>query len=152
MSLGFSFDASAVVRLRSSHCFIPDAFMTPFPLTRTTTALDRSSLGWFKASPCRAALEGLPPSPLELQHFRELLFFFRASWHTGCVKTILGSRPGQKTRTTVALSGTHYVRTANESTLMHILFLSEEFSHSLCPKATFADWQNQRLLGTIVEY
>ncbi len=49
----------------------------------------------------------------------------------GCVKTILGSRPGQKTRTTVALLGTHYVQTANENTLMHVLFLSDEFSHSL---------------------
>ncbi len=43
---------------------------TPFPLTLTTPALYRSSLGWFKTSPCRAALEGLPPSLLELQHFQ----------------------------------------------------------------------------------
>ena len=43
---------------------------TPFPLTLTTPTLYRSSLGWFKASPCRAALEGLPPSLLELQHFQ----------------------------------------------------------------------------------
>ncbi len=36
-----------------------------------------------------------------------------------------------ETRTTVPLLGTRYLRTANESTLMHVLFLSEEFSHSL---------------------
>jgi len=43
---------------------------TPFPLTLTTWALYPSRLGRFKASPCRAALEGLPPSLLELRHFQ----------------------------------------------------------------------------------
>ncbi len=47
------------------------------------------------------------------------------------MKTILGSLTSKKTRTTVALLGTRYLRTANESILMHVLFLSEEFSHSL---------------------
>ncbi len=64
----------------------------------------------------------------------------------GCVKTILGSRIGQKTRTTVALLVTRYVRTANESTLMHVLFLSEEFSHSLGQEPT---WRNSRFLWII---
>ncbi len=36
----------------------------------TTPALYRSSLGLFKAAPCRAALEGLPPSQLELRHLQ----------------------------------------------------------------------------------
>ncbi len=57
----------------------------------------------------------------------------------GCVKTILGSLTSQKTRTTVPLLGTRYLRTANESTLMHVLFLSEEFSHSLCPLRSKSD-------------
>jgi len=73
MSHDFSFDASSVVRLRSSHCFIPDAFDDAFSLTLTTPALYRSSLGWFKASPYRAALEGPPPSPLKLRHLQNLL-------------------------------------------------------------------------------
>ena len=61
------FDASAMVRLRSSHCFSHDASCAAFSLTLTTPTLDQSSLGLFKASPCRAALEGLPPSPLEFR-------------------------------------------------------------------------------------
>ena len=43
-----------------------------FPQTLTTTALDRSSLRWFAASPCRAAAEDhqprkgpAPPSPIQ---------------------------------------------------------------------------------------
>ena len=32
--------------------------------TLTTSALDRRSLRWFGASPCRATPEGLPPSPV----------------------------------------------------------------------------------------
>ena len=64
---------SSVVRLRSSHCFIHDVSHDAFSLTLTTPALDRSSLGLFKASPCRAALEGLPPSLLELRHLTDLL-------------------------------------------------------------------------------
>ena len=61
------FDASAMVRLRSSHCFSHDAFRDAFSLTLTTPALNRRSLGLFKAAPCRAALEDLPPSLLELR-------------------------------------------------------------------------------------
>jgi len=75
MSPDFSFDASSVVRLRSSHCFTHDVSCDAFSLTLTTPALYRSSLGLFKASPCRAALEDLPPSLLELRHFINLLLF-----------------------------------------------------------------------------
>jgi len=67
MSPVFHFDASSVVRLRSSHCSIPDVSCDAFSLTLTTPALYRSSLGRFKASSCKAALEDLPPSLLELR-------------------------------------------------------------------------------------
>ncbi len=40
--------------------------LTPFSSTLTTRALNPSSLRSFKASPCRAALEDLPPSLREL--------------------------------------------------------------------------------------
>lgn len=73
MSPDFSFDASSVVRLRSSRCLVHDVSCDAFSLTLTTTALYRSSLGLFKASPCRAALEGPPPSLLELRHLTFLL-------------------------------------------------------------------------------
>jgi hypothetical protein len=62
-----------------------------FPTTLTTTALDRSSSGWFPASPCRAAAEvhqpdgPAPPSLMQhrinqsdLLHRSSLL----RSWHT----------------------------------------------------------------------
>ncbi len=87
MSLDFSFDASSVVRLRSSHCIPHDAFGDAFSLTLTTLALYQSSLGLFKASPCRAALEGLPPSLLELQHFQNLLSLF-VPRGTHCVEKV----------------------------------------------------------------
>jgi hypothetical protein len=74
MSPNDLFDASAVVRFRSSRCSTHDVLTDAFSLTLTTTALDRSSSGLFEASPCRAAPEDLPPSPLELQHFNKLLF------------------------------------------------------------------------------
>ena len=77
MSTVAAFDASSVVRLRSSHCSSHDASHDAFSLTLTTTALNRSSSGLFEASPCRAAPEGPPPSLLELQHFK-----LHASWHT----------------------------------------------------------------------
>ena len=77
MSPNDLFDASAVVRFRSSRCSTHDVLTDAFSLTLTTVALDRSSSGLFEASPCRAALEGPPPSLLELRHFK-----LHASWHT----------------------------------------------------------------------
>ena len=48
MSHVVAFDASSVVRLRSSHCSSHDASHDAFSLTLTTTALYRSSLGCLK--------------------------------------------------------------------------------------------------------
>ena len=60
-------------------------FRAPSAATLTTPALDRRSLRWFEASPCRAASEGPPPSltqpafsGFDLLH-RPLL---QPSWHT----------------------------------------------------------------------
>jgi hypothetical protein len=66
------FDTSSVVRSRSSSWPTPDALTARLtPRTLTTTALDRSSSGWFAASPCRATAgdhrpQGpAPPSPMQ---------------------------------------------------------------------------------------
>jgi hypothetical protein len=49
------FDTSSVDRSRSPSWPTPDALTARLtPRTLTTTALDRSSSGWFAASPCRA--------------------------------------------------------------------------------------------------
>ena len=73
MSSTVAFDASAVVRLRSSHDSPHDASFDAFSLTLTTPTLNRSRSGLFEASPCRAAPEGPPPSPSELRHVKDLL-------------------------------------------------------------------------------
>ncbi len=41
---------------------------TPFPTTLTTTALDRSSSGWFAASACTTTAEGHPATTAGLLH------------------------------------------------------------------------------------
>jgi hypothetical protein len=41
---------------------------TPFPTTLTTTALDRSSSGWFAAPACTTTAEGHPARPAGLLH------------------------------------------------------------------------------------
>jgi hypothetical protein len=52
------FDTSSVDRSRSPSWPTPDALTARLtPRTLTTTALDRSSSGWFAASPCRATAE-----------------------------------------------------------------------------------------------
>jgi hypothetical protein len=68
----FPFDTSTVVRSRSPSWPIPAALNgATFPATLTTTALDRSSLRWFAASPRRATTEDhqpnrpAPPSPIQ---------------------------------------------------------------------------------------
>ena len=92
MSSKADFDTSSVDRLRSSSW--PNtcrAHGATFPQTLTTTALDRSSLRWFAASPCRAAAEDHQPNRLappslmqrrikqpDLLHRSSLL----RSWHT----------------------------------------------------------------------
>jgi hypothetical protein len=66
------FDTSSVDRSRSPSWPTPDALTARLsPRTLTTTALDRSSSGWFAASPCRATAEDhrpqgpAPPSPMQ---------------------------------------------------------------------------------------
>jgi hypothetical protein len=66
------FDTSSVDRSRSPSRPTPDALTARLtPRTLTTTALDRSSSGWFAASPCRATAEDhrpqgpAPPSPMQ---------------------------------------------------------------------------------------
>src|SRR5207302_3485513 len=52
------FDTSSVVRLRSPSWPTPAALNgATFPPTLSTPALDRRTLWWFVASPCRAATE-----------------------------------------------------------------------------------------------
>src|SRR5271165_2152351 len=54
-----SFDTSSVVRFRSPSWLTPAALIgATFPVTLTTTTLDRSSSRWFAASACTAAAEG----------------------------------------------------------------------------------------------
>ncbi len=63
-----AFDASAEVRLRSSLSSTHDVInVTPFTITFTTAAFDRSSLWLFEASPYRAAPKGPPPSLVQLR-------------------------------------------------------------------------------------
>ena len=59
----YTFDTSSTVRSRSPSWLIPDgARCAAFSATLTTPALNRRSLRWFEASPCRATPEDLPPS------------------------------------------------------------------------------------------
>jgi hypothetical protein len=68
------------VRLLNRHLTPYDAFSP----TLTTTPFERSSSGWFEASSCQRASEGLPPSFTQreksvpdLHHVTDL-----SSWHT----------------------------------------------------------------------
>jgi hypothetical protein len=97
------FDASAVVRLRSSHDSPHDASFDAFSLTLTTSALDQSRSGLFEVSPCRAAPEGPPPSSFGVTTRPRPPVSFRASWHTCCCKRLgesmqscgVSGRPGR---------------------------------------------------------
>ena len=52
----------------------PDASRAPFPWCSSPRLIHRSNPRWFTASPCRAAVEGLPPSPAQHRnHQRDLL-------------------------------------------------------------------------------
>ena len=63
-----AFDASAEVRLRSSLSSTHDVInVTPFTITFTTAAFDRSSLWLFEASPYRATPKGQPSSLVQLR-------------------------------------------------------------------------------------
>jgi hypothetical protein len=61
MSSCLPFDTSSVDRLRSPSWPIPAALTgATFPTTLTTTALDRSSSGWFATSPLQGGRGGTP--------------------------------------------------------------------------------------------
>jgi hypothetical protein len=69
---------------------LPDLHLTRssprlFPQRSPRTALNRRSLRWFEASPCRATSEDLPPSPAQ-HRIRWLLHrtLLQRSWHTTC--------------------------------------------------------------------
>jgi hypothetical protein len=70
-----------MVHLRSSHGSVRDVSPNAFSSTLTTLALNQNSLRSFKASPCQATLEGLPPSLHELR-ISFLLERLWCSWHT----------------------------------------------------------------------
>src|SRR5579862_7190451 len=80
------YDTSTAVRFRSPSRPTPDAITAaPFPQRSPRTALNRRSLRWFEASPCRATPEDLPPSPA--QHRIQWLLhacLLQRPWHTTC--------------------------------------------------------------------
>ena len=70
----YAYDTSAVVHSRSPSRSPPDASRAPFPWCSSPRLIHRSNPRWFTASPCRAAAEGLPPSPAQHRnHQRDLL-------------------------------------------------------------------------------
>ena len=70
----YAYDISAVVHSRSPSRPAPDASCAPFPWCSSPRLIHRSNPRWFTASPCRAAVEGLPPSPAQHRdHQRDLL-------------------------------------------------------------------------------
>jgi hypothetical protein len=50
-----------------------------FSATLSTPALNRRTLRWFEASPCRATPEDLPPSPAQ-HRFQRLIFYIGSSF------------------------------------------------------------------------
>ena len=70
----YAYDTSAVVHSRSPSRSTPDASSAPFPWCSSPRLIHRSNPRWFTASPCRAAVEGPPPSPAQHRnHQRDLL-------------------------------------------------------------------------------
>ena len=70
----YAYDTPAVVHSRSPSRSPPDASRAPFPWCSSPRLIHRSNPRWFTASPCRAAAEGLPPSPAQHRnHQRDLL-------------------------------------------------------------------------------
>ncbi len=58
---------------------------------------------------------------------------------TDCVKTILTELTRRKTRTRDDWLGTHSNRVSIQITLIHVLFFTEEFLHSLGTKRKFLE-------------
>ena len=81
----YAYDISAVVHSRSPSRSSPDASHAPFPWCSSPRLIHRSNPRWFTASPCKAAAEGLPPSPAQHRnHQRDLLHrnLQSRSWRT----------------------------------------------------------------------
>jgi hypothetical protein len=81
----YAYDTSAVVHSRSPSRPAPDASRAPFPWCSSPRLIHRSNPRWFTASPCRAAVEGPPPSPAQHRdHQRNLLHrnLQSRSWRT----------------------------------------------------------------------
>ena len=81
----YAYDTSAVVHSRSPSRSPPDASRAPFPRCSSPRLIHRSNPRWFTASPCKAAVEGLPPSPAQHRnHQRDLLHrnLQSRSWRT----------------------------------------------------------------------
>src|SRR5664279_1330610 len=70
----YAYDTSSAVHLRSPSRSPPDASRAPFPWCSSPRLIHRSNPRRFTASPCRAAVEGPPPSPAQHRnHQRDLL-------------------------------------------------------------------------------
>ena len=84
-----SYDTSSAVRSRSPSWPTPDAIsVAPFPQRSPRPALNRRSLRWFGASPCRATPEDLPLSPAQ-HRIQQVLHHSRTPF---CVRD---TRPAQ---------------------------------------------------------
>src|SRR6266849_2647525 len=75
------FDAVATLSTRHqwfTHVRLLGSYLTHYPralsATLTTPALDRRSLRWFEASPCRATSEGQPPSLAQPASVRPIFY------------------------------------------------------------------------------
>ena len=92
----YAYDTSSAVHLRSPSRSPPDASRAPFPWCSSPRLIHRSNPRRFTASPCRAAVEGPPPSPAQHRnHQHDLLHrnLQSRSWRTvvsapsACVST-----------------------------------------------------------------
>ena len=86
------FDVTLIISTRHqrfAHARLPGSHLTgsrpTFSATLSTPALDRRTLRWFAASPCKATAEDLPPSPtqhrIQVPH-QPLMSSLLRSWHT----------------------------------------------------------------------
>jgi len=81
----YAYDTSSAVHLRSPSRSPPDASRAPFPWCSSPRLIHRSNPRRFTASPCRAAVEGPPPSPAQHRnHQHDLLHrnLQSRSWRT----------------------------------------------------------------------
>jgi hypothetical protein len=80
-----AFGTSAVVHSRSPSRLAPDASRAPFPQCSPPRLIHRSSLRWFRTSPCIGGPGGPPPSPVQHHNQRHDLLHRNpqsCSWRT----------------------------------------------------------------------